>query len=77
MRGVPAPLCLAVLADGHLVRGPLLIPWDEAHNIIIRYTLRGRRLEGWPNTAARLAGWRRVTQQGVIVYVMDGPCRLP
>ncbi len=23
----------------------------------------GRRLEGWPNTAARLAGWRRVTRQ--------------
>jgi hypothetical protein len=22
----------------------------------------GRRLEGWPNTAARLAGWRRVTR---------------
>ncbi len=37
----------------------------------------GRRLEGWPNTAARLACWRRVTQQGVILYVMDGPCRLP
>ncbi len=37
----------------------------------------GRRLEGWPNTAARLTGWRRVTQQGVILYVMDGPCRLP
>ncbi len=36
----------------------------------------GRRLEGWPNTAARLAGWRSVTQQGVISYVMDGPCRL-
>jgi hypothetical protein len=34
-------------------------------------------LEGWPNTAARLAGRRRVTQQGVILYVMDGPCRLP
>jgi hypothetical protein len=25
--------------------------------------LWGRRLEGWPNTAARLAGWRRVTRQ--------------
>jgi hypothetical protein len=36
-----------------------------------------RRLEGWPNTAARLAGWRRVTQQGVILYVMDGPTCLP
>jgi hypothetical protein len=23
----------------------------------------GRRLEGWPNTAARLAGWRTVTRQ--------------
>jgi hypothetical protein len=40
----------------------------------------GRRLEGWPNTAARLAGWRRVTRQGVIfmwwtVYAActDGP----
>ncbi len=25
---------------------------------------------------AWLAGWRRVTHQGVILYVMDGPCRL-
>jgi hypothetical protein len=24
-----------------------------------------------------VAVWRRVTQQGVILYVMDGPCRLP
>jgi hypothetical protein len=24
-----------------------------------------------------LAGWRRVTQQSVILYVIDGPCRLP
>jgi hypothetical protein len=23
---------------------------------------RGRRLDGWPNTSARLAGWRRVTR---------------
>ncbi len=37
----------------------------------------GRRLEGWSNMAARLASWRRVAQQGVILYVMDGPCRLP
>ncbi len=37
----------------------------------------GRSLEGWPNMADRLAGWRRVTQQGVILYVMDEPCRLP
>ncbi len=37
----------------------------------------GRRLEGWPSTAARLAGWRRVTQQGGISYVRDGPYRLP
>ncbi len=37
----------------------------------------GRRLEGWPNTAARLAGWRRVTQKGVILYLVDGPNRLP
>jgi hypothetical protein len=33
----------------------------------------GRRLEGWSNTAARLAGWRRVPQRGVSLYVMDGP----
>jgi hypothetical protein len=37
----------------------------------------GRRLEGLPNTAARLASWRRVTQQGVILLVMAGPCHLP
>ncbi len=29
----------------------------------------GRRLEGWSNTAARLARGRRVTQQGDIVYL--------
>jgi hypothetical protein len=29
--------------------------------------------EGWPNKAVRLAGLRRVTQQGVILYMMDGP----
>jgi hypothetical protein len=37
----------------------------------------GRSLEGWPNTAARLAGWRRVTQQDVTLYVSDGPYCLP
>ncbi len=37
----------------------------------------GQRLEGWPNTAARLPGWRRVTKQAVILYVLDSPCRLP
>ncbi len=36
-----------------------------------------RRLVSWSNTAARLAGWRRVTQQSVILYAMDSPCRLP
>jgi hypothetical protein len=41
------------------------------------FNQRGRRLEGWSNTAARLAGWRRAISQGVILYVMDGPCRLP
>jgi hypothetical protein len=34
--------------------------------------MRPRRLEGWPNTAARLADWRRMTQQVVILNVMDG-----
>jgi hypothetical protein len=32
---------------------------------------------GWPNTAARLAGWRRMIQQGVICYVMDGHAACP
>jgi hypothetical protein len=32
---------------------------------------------GLASTAAHLAGWRRVTQHGVILYVMDGPCSLP
>jgi len=36
---------------------------------------RGRRLDGWPNTAAGKAGWRRVTH-GMCV-VKDGPYRLP
>ncbi len=35
----------------------------------------GRRLEGWPNTAARLAGWLEESDPasawGVILYVMD------
>ena len=37
-----------------------------------------QRLEGWPNMPDCLAGWRRVTQQGVILilYMMDGPCCL-
>ncbi len=37
----------------------------------------GRRLERWPNTEARLAGWRRVTKPRGVCVVMDGPCRLP
>jgi hypothetical protein len=32
---------------------------------------RGLAQHGGP-----LAGWRRVTQQGVILYVMDGPFHL-
>jgi hypothetical protein len=39
------------------------------------YSMRPRRLEGCPNLAARLADWRRVAQKGVILYLMDGPCR--
>ncbi len=31
----------------------------------------------WSNTVALLAGWRRVTEQGVNLNVMDGPCHLP
>ncbi len=34
-------------------------------------------MAGPPRWLARLFGWRRVTQQGVILYVMDGPCRVP
>ncbi len=37
----------------------------------------GRRLEGWPSTATCLASWRRVNQQDVFLYTMDGPSRLP
>ena len=32
----------------------------------------GRRLEGWPNTADRLAGWRSVTQPAGCDFVRDG-----
>jgi hypothetical protein len=39
-------------------------------------TNEARGLEGWSNTTVRLAGWRRATLQGEILYVMDGPCRL-
>jgi hypothetical protein len=38
--------------------------------------MRSRAIEGWSNTAARLASRRRVAQQDVILYQMDGPCRL-
>ncbi len=31
--------------------------------VVWRHYQWGRRLEGWPTTAARLAGWRRVTRQ--------------
>jgi hypothetical protein len=34
-------------------------------------------IQGLSNTAARLAGWRRVTRKGVILYVMDGTYPLP
>jgi hypothetical protein len=47
--------------------------WFTAEQLLPRRAVRssraggtdqlGRRLEGWPNTAARLAGWRRVTRQ--------------
>ncbi len=41
------------------------------------YEQWGRRLEGWPFTENRQAGWRRVNQQhGEILFVMDGLCRL-
>ncbi len=43
---------------------------------LLCYTKWGRRLERWPNTEARLVGWRRVTKPGEIFVVMDGPCRL-
>ncbi len=36
----------------------------------------GRRLQGWSNTAARLAGWRRVPPSRCDFF-LDGPCRLP
>jgi hypothetical protein len=42
-----------------------------AHKKILCLAQWGQRLEGWPNPAALLAGWRRVTQKGVILYVMD------
>jgi hypothetical protein len=45
-------------------------------SVVLRELIEGRRKEGWPNTAARLRGWMRVTQQGVILYGMDGSCRM-
>ncbi len=36
-----------------------------------------RRLEEWSNTAARLAGWKSDPACGVILYLRDGPYRLP
>ncbi len=33
---------------------------------------KAERLESWTNTAARLAGCRKMTQQGGILYVIDG-----
>ncbi len=43
---------------------------------IVNLMIWGRRLEDWSNMVAHLAGWRRVTQQGVILYMKEGPCRL-
>ena len=45
----------------------LAYPICLAHIIRMQYqgySQRRRRLEGWPNTVARLAGWSKETQQG-------------
>ncbi len=36
------------------------------------WTMRPKASMGWSNTAVCLAGWRRVTQEVVILYVIDG-----
>ncbi len=33
---------------------------------------RGRRLEGWPNTAVRLAGWKRMNDPPGCDFGCDG-----
>ncbi len=48
----------------------LLLPTNFISNIKLP-TQWGRKLEGWPNTAAGLTGWRRVTRQGCD-FVCDG-----
>jgi hypothetical protein len=44
--------------------------WPGAGVLLVelRRAQWGRRLEGWSNTAARLAGWKRVTRPGVILW---------
>jgi hypothetical protein len=54
-----------------------IIPLEWGVGSGVLPAIRPKALEGWPNTAAPLAGWRRVTQPGVILYLMDGPCHLP
>ena len=49
----------------------------EEDEILVPRPMRTKAIEDWPNTAACLVSWRRVTQQGVILYVIDCPCRLP
>ncbi len=66
-----ANICLRfcmLIAESDMVN-PISSPLPPPH---FCYKQWGRRLEGWPFTENRLAGWRR----GVILYVMDGLCRL-
>ncbi len=46
------------LASSKILTAHTLTPWR-----VWGQNQWGRRLEGWPNTAAHLAGWRRVTWQ--------------
>jgi|694.fasta_scaffold129625_3 hypothetical protein len=53
---------IAVLVLSNLING-LTMLWKCSLNCFLGCNQWGRKLEGWLNTAARLADWRRVYQQ--------------
>ncbi len=57
--------------------GKVILVTPSLYSTVLLFPMRGWRLEGWPNTAAHLAGRRIATQKGVIFHVTDGPCCLP
>ncbi len=61
---------LPVLRNWYFGKGNL-IPLS-VYSTVLSFPMRGRRLEGWPNTAALLARRRRATQAEWCDFVRDG-----